>query len=344
MKRLTMQWIMVLLSMWMFSSICYGAAKEAEPPPAPERAANPDFLNFASGKAGKGYSKFVNDMLKVCPDLPINQVQSEGGLNNLTLLSTKDADVALVAADTLVQMQNSDDNLKSLQVVSSLHTNIMHILTRKDGFDTPGTGQKLISEAVPGKFGTSIGAKEAVYGPADPVHVDINEFSDLKGKLVGLVGSQQLMVRKLNDAAGHGMTFIDFSGETADADAIKALQEQKVFAVFTGASWPSGPVSKLKPSDGVKLINYNLTATPPYSIVKKNYSNLGQYGVAFLGVPNLIVTRPFTPGGTNARNVAKIRECISANLAKLKDGRYEPGWNDVTDLNKTYELPRFEGK
>jgi hypothetical protein len=214
-----------------------------------------------------------------------------------------------------------------MQVVASLHSNLLHILTKVSGFDFK------TKEEVKKWYG----GKDIIEGTS---HVDVNKFTDLKGKTVGLVGSAALLVRKLNDASGHGMQFVDFA---KDDEAVKALKEQKVYAVFTMAAWPHGYVKELVPSSGVKLIPYDLVPTAPYTVVKKNYQKLGQFGVPFLSAPNLLVTRPFTQGGENARNVAAVKNCIVTNLGKLKDGKFEPGWGEVTNIDEVHGLPKFVG-
>jgi TRAP-type uncharacterized transport system substrate-binding protein len=320
-----MKKILAGITAFLFSfNLVLAAVDEPEPPaPAPARCD----LTFASGKTGKGYSNIVRNIKDVCPNLPVCDKESEGGLENLTLLSTKVADIALVQADTLMQMQGSDDALKQMQVVASLHSNLLHVLTKANGFDfkTKEETKKWY------------GGKDVIEGTS---HVDVNKFSDLKGKTVGLVGSAALLVRKLNDASGHGMQFIDFA---KDDEAVKALMAQKVYAVLTMAAWPHGYVKELTPGSGVKLIAYDLAPTAPYSVVKKNYQKLGQFGVAFLSAPNLLVTRPFTQGGENAKNVAAVKNCIVTNLGKLKDGKFEPGWGEVTNIEETFGLPKFVG-
>lgn len=303
----------------LLSSAAFAAVAEPEPAPA---ACD---LTFASGKAGKGYANFVKDIQAVCPSLPVCNKESEGGLQNLTLLSAKEADIALVQVDTLQQMLNSDDQLRQLQVVAALHPNLLHILTRANGFDFTNTVEQKKLYVFSEKVTTTS-------------HVDIAKFSDLKGKIVGLVGSASLLVQKLNEVSGHGMQFVDFD---TDAKAIEALKQQKVFAVMTMAAWPHGYIKGLKSDSGLKLVPYDLAPVSPYAITKKNYASLGQYGVPFLAAPNVIVSRPFAAGGQNAKNVAAVKACITNNLSKLKDGKFEPGWGEVTDVENAYGLPKF---
>ena len=310
----------------------FAAVNEPEPPAQPPAKCD---LTFASGKAGKGYSNFVRDIKAVCPSLPVCDKESEGGLQNLTLLSTKEADIALVQVDTLMQMQGSDDQLKQMQVVASLHSNLLHVLTKTGGIVVPG---QMVPNPKYNKWNPMNKEPEMIQG-TETIEV-INKFSDLKGKTVGVVGSAQLLARKLNDASGHGMQFIDY---TTDAEAVKALNAEgtKIHAVLTMGAWPHGYVKELKADSGLKLVNYDLAPTQPYTKTKKNYQKLGQFGIEFLAASNVIVTRPFVVGGQNAKNVAAVKNCIVGNLGKLKDGKYEPGWGEVTNLEEVYGLPKF---
>jgi hypothetical protein len=140
--------------------------------------------------------------------------------------------------------------------------------------------------------------------------------------------------------SGHGMEFIDFDN---DAAAITALKAGKVQGVMTMAAWPHGYLKGLKPDSGIKLVTYDLAPVPPFAVMKKGYKNLGQYTLDFLAEPNILVTRAFTPGGQNAKNVAAVKSCIAANLSALKDGKYEPAWSEVVDMNQTFNLPAFSG-
>ncbi len=319
------------------------AVAEPEPPAPPPAQCN---ITFATGAAGKGYSKYYANYAKVCPQVPTCEKTSEGGLENLSLLIAKEADVGLADVFTLMNMLDKDDAYKGLQVVASLHNNLLHVLTLTNGFDLPGqpvAGPKVKNP----KYSIAPWNKEPEFidGPPVPgptVHVDIGAFSHLKGKPVGLVGSAQFIVRKLDSMAGHGMVFTDYD---SDAAAIAALKSGKVQGVMTMAAWPHGVIDKMKPAEGIKLVNYDLQATAPLFTTKKGYKNLGQYSVQFLGTPNVLLTRPFTPGGENARLVASIRSCIATNLQKLKDTKgFEPAWSEVNDMRQTFTLPAFLGQ
>jgi TRAP-type uncharacterized transport system substrate-binding protein len=324
-------------------------AAVSEPEPAPAAPAQCD-ITFSTGQAGKGYSKYYANFHDVCPQVPTCEKNTEGALDNIGDLITKAGDIGFTDVYTLQNMLGADDQYKQLQVVASLHSNLMHVLTLASGFDIPGplVDGPPVKNPKYSKYNPLDKEPEMIPGPKVPgpvTHLDIGKFSELKGKPVGLVGSAQFIVRKLNATSGHGMQFTDFSD---DAKAIAALKKGDVQAVITMAAWPHGVIDKFKTDSGLRLVDYDLQATAPLFVTKRGYKGLGQYSVTFLGTPNILVTRPFTVGGENARIVAAVKNCIAANLTKLKDGKgkdnkpMEPAWSEVNDLNQTYGLPAFQ--
>lgn len=316
------------------------AVNEPEPPAAPPAQCD---LTFASGPKGKGYSVFHGDYKAVCPQVPTCELTSEGGLDNAGLLIEKKADIALMGVNTLKTLLDKDDAYKSLQVVASLHSNLLHVVTLAAGVDIPGPMVAGAPVKNPKYSAVNVFSKEPemIPGPMVPgpaTRIQIGKFSDLKSRTIGVVGSAQLLARQLDKMSGHGMDFVDFDN---DAAAVAALKAGKVQGVMTMAAWPHGYLKGLKQDSGIKLVTYDLAPVPPFAVTKKGYKNLGQYTIDFLAEPNILVTRAFTPGGQNAKNVAAVKSCIATNLPILKDGKYEPAWSEVVDMNQTFGLPAF---
>lgn len=309
----------------LFSSTAFAAVDE--PPPAPTECV----LNVATGPKGKGYSKLFANIKKSCGEIvPACEVETQGGLQNLSKLSTNEADLAFVTLDTMMNMKGSDDNIATLQAVMGLNNNLLHIITRSAGFQEEverqpeGTIEK--ARAVTGtKFYTTN-------------TFTIDKFSDLKGKTIALVGSAQGMGPWLEKSLGYGMQFIDVD---TDDKAFEMAKNGKVHAVFTVSGWPSGPVKKLSQSDGLTLVKYDLTASSPYLVVRKPYQNIGVMGTSFLAVPNMLVTRPFNSKGANGKNVAALSKCIVDHLPEFQEGKAEPAWKEVADPFNTFGWPRF---
>jgi hypothetical protein len=52
------------------------------------------------------------------------------------------------------------------------------------------------------------------------------------------------------------------------------------------------------------------------------------------------LTRPFE--GERAREVAKLQNCLASKLRELQDGSFQPGWNEIKNLDNAYDSPKFQ--
>ena len=276
-------------------------------------AADCEGIKMATGPKGKGYSTLFADMQKLIGSkVALCEINTAGGLDNLNALSTKDADIGIVQLDTWNDMKGGDDNIAALQAVMPLNSNYLHIVTSVNGV----VGEK--------KFGVLKGDVKM-----------INRFSDLRGQRVALVGSAQLLGRKLEKSVGYGMQFIDVK---SDADGFAMVKSGQVAAAFTVSGWPSGTVKQLSQADGLTLVPFDAPVGEPYKVKALNYKNIAVYNNNSLGIQNVLVTRAFT--GQRASNVAALQAGIARNLTELKEGNYQPAWNEVnpnapvTNMNK----------
>jgi TRAP-type uncharacterized transport system substrate-binding protein len=288
-----------------------------------ESAAPANALRVATGKKGKGYSKLFANINAVCGDkVALSEVETEGGLQNLTTLAANQADLGFAQLDTLQDMKSSDEAIGALQAVMPLNLNLLHIVGRSDGY----------SYYTEKKFKGLIGG--------DKVTLPVDKFSDLKGLPVAVVGSARALGRVLDRRGAMAMQFVDVD---TDEQALAKLQAGEVAAMLSTSGWPSGPIQKLKRSTGLRLLPFDQAVQPPYQLVKKNYENLDTFNHGFLASPNLLVTRGFSATGGNGRSVAALQACIQKNLLNLQEGQYEPAWRDVKNLGDTYGWPRFVG-
>ena len=100
-------------------------------PPADEARCD---LRVATGPRGKVYEKLFADMRSVCgAEVALCAVPSEGGLQNLSLLSANQADIGLAQLDTVEAMKDGDENVRQLQVVMPLHSNLLHVISLTAG-------------------------------------------------------------------------------------------------------------------------------------------------------------------------------------------------------------------
>jgi TRAP-type uncharacterized transport system substrate-binding protein len=305
--------VLIPLMLGLTVSAAYAAKVDGAP------AAPCEGLKVATGPAGKGYSKLFADMVRVSKNtLPLCEVNTEGGLDNLTTLSIKKADVGIVSLDALKKMAEGDANIAGLLVVASLNSNYLHIVTSANGFTLEG----------PKKYGVLQG---------DTKLVRITKMSELRGAPVALVGSAQLLVRQLDKTLGYNMRYIDVDSDDA---AFKKVQTGQAYAAFTIAGWPHGQITRLAQNSGLTLAGFDVPSTSPYSVRPFSYKNIGVYNVQALAVQNVLVTRPFS--GNKTGDVAALKQMLARELLELKDGEFEPGWNEIKSFDAKVDWARFE--
>lgn len=304
---------------YMMLVVLFGTAHAAKPDGAPSPIESCDGLKFATGPKGKGYSKLLSDIIKTSKgEISLCEVNTEGGLDNLTTLSIKKADVGIVPIDALKKMAEGDGNIAGLLVVSALNSNYLHIVVSANGFTVEG----------PKKLGFLKG---------DVKSMRVTKMSELRAAPVALVGSAQLLVRQIDKILGYNMQFVDV--DTDDA-AFKKVQSGQVYAAFSVAGWPHGKVSKLSATDGITLAAFDVPVSGPYTVRPLSYKNVGVYNVQTLGVQNVLVTRPFS--SSKQGDVATLKRVLDHSLEELKDGDYEPGWNEIKSLDASVDWPKFQ--
>lgn len=286
----------------------------------PVAASRCEGIKIASGPNGKGYSKLYADIAAVCgARTPICELRTSGGLDNLTSLSGKKADIGFAQIDTLRDMAPGDDNIAALQAVMTMNYNYLHVLTRAAGY-------------------TIVGEKKYGLLPGDKKTVVMRKFSDLKGQNVAVVGSAALLGNTLNRLLKYNMRLIEVSNDDA---GFAAVTNGQAVAMLTVSGLPSGAVSKLTQANGLTLVSFDEDITQPYVVRKINYKNIGVYNSKALAVQNVLLTRPFSPN--KASQVAAVHQCIIENLSELKDGEYEPAWNEMRG-DSNVDWPKFTGK
>ncbi|MES2318088.1 MAG: hypothetical protein V4631_11405 [Pseudomonadota bacterium] len=306
--------LLIPLMLGLSVSAAYAARVDGAPAPAC------DGLKVATGPAGKGYSKLYADMVRVSKSaIPLCEVNTEGGLDNLTTLSIKKADIGIVPVDALKKMAEGDANIAALLVVATLNSNYLHIVTNANGYTVEG----------PKKYGVLKG---------DTKVVRISKMTELRGATVALVGSAQLLVRQLDKALGYNMRYIDVDSDDA---AFKKVQSGEAHAAFTVAGWPHGQITRLAQNSGLTLASFDAPISGPYSVRPFSYKNIGVYNVQALAVQNVLVTRPFS--GAKTGDVATVKQMLERELLELKDGDYEPGWNEIKSLDAKVDWARFQG-
>jgi TRAP-type uncharacterized transport system substrate-binding protein len=278
-------------------------------------------LRVATGPKGKIYEQLFENMNRVCgAEISLCAVPSEGGLQNLALLSANKADIGMAQVDTLEALKEGDLNMKQMQAVMPLHLNLLHVVALSSGstvgrkaiagYTVPGTGSKVV----------------------------VRNFSDLKELTIAAVGSAQLMGRTLEAQLHYGMKFENVDG---DAEALNLLSSGKVQAVFTTVGWPSPVISKLR-GDTFMLVRYDLTPPAPYVLAKRNYQNLDALNHPFLATPNLLLANAYKPGGNYHQRVAGLQRCLGQHLDELREGNFHSAWREIDDPTQSYRVTPFE--
>ena len=305
--------LMIPLMFGLTLTAAHASRMEGGPAPACEG------LKVATGPIGKGYSKLFADMIRVSKyAMPMCEVHTEGGLDNLTTLSIKKADIGIVPMDALKKMAEGDANIANLLVVASLNSNYLHIVTSANGYTLEG----------PKKYGVLKGDSRAVR---------FTKMSELRGAPVALVGSAQLLVRQLDKLLGYNMRYIDVDSDDA---AFKKVLSGQAYAAFTIAGWPHGQITRLNQGSGLTLASFDVPVGSPYTVRPFSYKNIGVYNVQAMAVQNVLVTRPFS--GSKTGDVAALKKMLERELTELKDGDYEPGWNEIKSFDTKVDWARFE--
>ena len=296
--------------------------KEAGPVIESATAAECNGLRVATGPKGKGYSVTFEDMRNFCgSEVELCERRTDGAIDNLTDLSLKNADIGMTSVFVYQTMKDGDPNIARLQQVMALNHNFIHPLINARGWPaTVNTGKAWYT------MGLGKDRSEVQLQPP------IQKMSELKGKVVGMVGSGKLTIRRLNDILQMNMQLVDMKN---DSEAVESLKAGRIQGAITVAGWPNGVIQQLTAEDGVQMVPFDLIASDPFIVGKVNYKSIGQYNINALGDPNILVARPFE--GEKAALVAKLKSCLVAKLKVLKDNGRSSAWNEITDTDKAFK-------
>jgi len=280
-------------------------------------------LRVASGPTGKVYEQVVRDVRAVCGSVAtLCTLNSQGGVQNLQMLSANEAELGLVQIDLLHKLKDSDSNVAALKAVMPLHANLLHVITLADGSmvdaqTVPGTGTRV-----------PFTGRKMVFG----------KYSDLRGRSVALVGSAQLTAQMLEEHKNFELRFVSAD---SDEQALALLRKGDVQAVLSLAGWPMPVLARQTAGGDLRLADFDVAARAPYRVVKRNYQNLGALNLTMLAVPNLLVTRSFKADGKQGQRVSALQACLTQQLDELKDGRYLAAWKEIHDPADTQGWPRW---
>jgi TRAP-type uncharacterized transport system substrate-binding protein len=258
-------------------------------------------LVISTGVDGGTYSKFFNEILRVCPQPPITEwrqpktnTPASGSVMSLDNLLSNTANVAFMQMDVMYAKRFIDDvtdvdNLKTLMV---LYPESVHILTKNNGF--------------------------------------VNNFSNLGNKKVGSWGGSTITARVL--FAKTGVRPFQLREYPDKDSALKALYQDKdsLDAIIAVGGQPLGWLKDLNPQQ-YRLVPFDRTdqsVADVYRPATLNYGNLGG-AVKSISTDSSLVTRDYKSKGKVADLVA-LRRCIVENLDMLREttGNH-PMWEKV---------------
>jgi hypothetical protein len=285
---------------------------------------------MATGPEGGVYARLARDIQTVCgKTVNVCAVNSKGGLQNLTMLSSSEADVGFVQVDNLTELGRlGNPSIQQLQAVMPMHANLLHIVTLK-------RGSRLSRLEM---LGSVWGGSKDMPGLGE-TRV-FSKFSDLRKMQVAVAGSAVYSVQILDAQLGYGMTFVE---ATTDDEALALLRSDKVQAAFLTGGWPYKSISKQPGNSDLMLAITDVSVPPPLAMVKRDYPNLAAYGLHFIAAPNLLLTRPFKTGGDKSRYVDTLRRCIKSHMDELQEGDYSPAWQEIKDASDTMGVALFRG-
>lgn len=274
-------------------------------------------VRISSGPKGGVYELIARDIQAVCGnEVSICALPSGGGLQNLMKLSASEADVGIAQVDTLQTMaRDGDENIRNLQALMPLHSNLLHMLALRDGSSVKHPRIPLLNETR-----------------------KIRNFSELAGLRVAVVGSARLVGEKLNRSSGNDMELREADD---DDQALAWLRSNKVQAIFTTGGWPMPNITRHKQDSGLVLLEFDQKLPPPFVMVKRNYQNLDAFNFSFVSASNLLITRPFKPTGDMARKIGTLQSCLMRNFDNLQEGRFSAAWKEIKNPTDTLGVPRF---
>jgi hypothetical protein len=286
--------------------------------------AQPCDLRVASGPTGKVYEQIVRDMRATCGEAAsLCTLNTQGGVQNLQMLSANEAELGLVQIDLLHKLKDSDANVATLKAVMPLHANLLHVITLAEGslvdfwtwpwteIRVPFTGRKVV-------FG---------------------KYSELRGRTLALVGSAQLTAQMLEEHRSFELRLLSVE---SDEQALAMLRKGEVQAILSLAGWPMPILARQTGGTDLKLADFDVVPRAPYKTAKRNYQNLGVLNLTMLAVPNLLVARPFNGAGRQGQRVSALQSCLLQQLDVLKDGRHQAAWKEIGDPADTQGWRRWD--
>jgi TRAP-type uncharacterized transport system substrate-binding protein len=285
-------------------------------------------LKVATGSAKGTYSTMLKELNSLCAtEVPIVEVNTNGSMTNVDLLTGNQVNGAWVQSDVLYFRANNED-LSGIKTLLAMHLEEVHFVALRDTGIRQG-----------GVMGTNIGAKRVTF----------ENVMDLGNYKVGAVGGSYITAQVIRLQSEIPYTVVSFEDNDKLMAALNARQIEA--AVFVGGQ-PLGAVAALGPE--YRLLNFTEHTASRlkgvYRILGKgdrpitlNYPKMNSTGVRSIAVEALFVTREYkTPKIVNA--LGAFRTCAQKVIPELQETTgSHPKWQAVMVDNKGkwawYDLP-----
>ena len=276
-------------------------------------------------KNGSTYSAMLGDLAKYCStdELPIQEVNTSGGIQNLDMLMSNKVKAALIPTDVMMAAKlENPTKVARIRTLFTMHPEELHLIVRgtippQGGWNLPMIG--------------NVGGKDVVF----------NNPEDLRGRQVGAVGGSLKTAAIVNDFLKLNWAVLPFD---STKDMLSALLQGKIDAVLIVAGAPSDAVKSLGPQFKLIPIRSNADLAAVYMPTKISYEKLnGGKAVDTIATQALLVTRTFN-SPEMLQSLSKLRTCFKESLPKIQDADgSHPKWQDVNvaDQGKWvwYDLP-----
>lgn len=253
-------------------------------------------IGIASGPASGTNWPMVEDIRTTCstPQHPINNIKSEGSLDNIfKVASDKNVQFSVAQIDAMVYQQGLDPKMMEREVmVFPFFTVEMHLVVRADS--------------------------------------KIQSFADLQGKRVveGPEGSGTwVSVQVIKATTGVGWAGYKMS----QTEGLKAVQDGLVDAEFVVAGMP---ITMLNTASGIRLIPISHPKLDAFKYYNKTMIPSGTYPFQKTSIPtykvdNVLVTYAFKT--QYQKEIGELVTCITRNLDTLQTSGH-PKWRSVDPL------------
>ena len=286
-----------------------------------------DKLLIAGGggaKNGSTYSSMIQTMIKFCStdSLVLEEVNTNGGIQNLDLLKSLQVQAAVIPTDLLFAARmDNPASVSMIRTLFALHPEEFHLVARGDTRKEGGFSV--------GRF--NIGGNEVTFRSPEA----------LKGRKVGAVGGS---VRSAQILSSYLKLNLQVTPFPSNVELMKGLLAGQVDAVLVVAGAPSDTMKALDSRYRLIPIRMNAELAAVYTPTKVQYEGMNDgKSVDTIATQALLSTRVFR-SPDSLKQLAELRSCLTTKLPKIQDSSgVHAKWLSVDSADhgkwEWYELP-----